>query len=32
MGGAIKAYKIKPAECLKAVKTLVQLQTLRQAF
>ena len=32
MGGAIGAYKVKPVECLKAVKTLVQLQTPRQAF
>ena len=29
---AIKAYKAKPIKCLRAVKTLVRLQTPEQAF
>ena len=28
----IGVYKTKPTECLKIVKTLVQLQILKQAF
>ena len=32
MGKVIKAYKVKPIKCLGAAKTLVQPQTLKQAF
>jgi hypothetical protein len=32
MGGAIEVYKVEPIRCPRAVETLVQPQTPRQAF
>jgi hypothetical protein len=32
MGGVIEVYKVEPIRCPRAVETLVQPQTLGQAF